>query len=356
METKIISFHKHNSIFHIALISFFFLLVALQSCKRKSEIPKPDVSGITVDATLHRFEKSLMAADGKTYKHIIDSLKTTDSAFYNLFAADVLNMPLSDTTYNTADTLYKYMITDSYMNRLYDSVESLYDNVEDVEHEISQAFKYYKYYFPDSALPKLYTYIAPFVYQVVMNDSALGIELNMYMGKHFSYYSAFAANLPQYMLVHFNRQNIPVNVMRMMMDGALPKLSADATLLDNMINEGKMLYYLDLVLPDTEDSIKIGFTDAQINWCRENESNIWKFFAGEELLFSKRMQDKQRYLNDAPTSYKLPAESPGKTAVWVGWQIVRAYMYHNKNFSIHQLFNETDALKILKGSNYGGNE
>ena len=138
------------------------------------------------------------------------------------------------------------------------------------------------------------------------------------------------------------------------MNGNIPSLGADASLLDEMIAEGKMLYYLDLMLPDTQDSIKIGFTREQTSWCIENESDMWKFFVGEELLFSKKMQDKYRYLKDAPNSYNMPKESPGKAAIWVGWQIVRNYMQHEKGISLNQLFNEMDAIKILKESNYSG--
>jgi hypothetical protein len=324
------------------------------ACKNKQSMKKPDISGISVDATMIRFEKKLMDANGANYKEILLGLEKEYPQFYNLYVHDVLNMPAGDTAYNVYDTLYKYVIADAYMLRLYDSVENLYADISDVQQQIETAFAYHKYYFPHDTLPQLYTYIAPFVYQVVLGDSVLGIELNMFMGKNFGYYSSFAANLPQYILYNFERKNITVQVMRMLMDKKIPGKGAEANLLDDMITEGKMLYYLDAVLPAVADSVKIGFSEKQISWCENTSADIWKFFAGEELLFSTSIQDKQRYIADAPTSYSMPAESPGRVAVWVGWQIVREYMHKNKNVSLQQLLQEIDALKILKESNYDG--
>ncbi|MBC8172425.1 MAG: hypothetical protein H7X71_00850 [Chitinophagales bacterium] len=313
---------------------------------------KPNVEHIHVDVNIVRFEQTLMQADGRTYRSVIDSLKYQHPDFYNLFVHNILAMPENDPGYNIYDTLYKYMITDSYMNRLYDSVQNLYADMRDVESEIETAFTYYTYYFPSDTLPQVYTYIAPFVYQVAINDHALGIELNMYMGKNFAYYSSFAATLPQYLLYNFERRNIVVNIMRMLADGKIPAAGPEGTLLDDMITEGKMLYYLDLVLPDMADSVKIGFTQQQMDWCVQNEVEVWKFFAGEDLLFSKSLQDKQKYLGDASSTYHMPEESPGRVAVWVGWQIIREYMQKQKEITLQQLFAETDGLKILKESDY----
>lgn len=342
--------HKHKSFFVIAAILVCVFLI--QSCGENNKIKTPDVSDIPVDVHFIRFEQALMQADGKNYIQVLDSLKALYPEFFRLYTGNVLNMPLHDSTYQVYDTLYHYMIADKYMLRLQDSVQQVYAHVDDVEKDVKQAFQYYLYYFPDSTLPQIFTYIAPFVYQVVLGDSVLGIELNMFLGNNFSYYSSFAANLPQYLLYRFRRENIPVSIMRMMADGSIASLGADASILDDMLYEGKMMYYLDLVLPKVPDSVKIGFSAEQIAWCKDNEEEIWKFFAGEELLFSKRIQDKQKYIGEAPTSQGMPEESPGRTAVWVGWQIIKQYMRNNPDVTIHQLFADTASYEILRKSNY----
>lgn len=343
---------KHTTFFYFALISLITLATA--GCSKKNTYSDPDVSNIPMEVHAIRFEQQLMRANGSNYRTVLDSLKMAYPEFFSLYFNDILSIPLRDTAYNAYDTIYKYIITDKYMLRLYDSVSVIYPTVSDVEADIKKAFQYYHYYFPEDTLPQVYTYIAPFVYQVFLGDSVLGIELNMFMGKHFSYYSSFAANMPQYMLYNFDKKNIAVQVMRMLQDKRIPGRGPEASLLDDMIAEGKMMYYLDRVLPGVPDSVKIGYSAAQIKWCEDNAEDIWKFFAGEELLLSTRTQDKQRYIGDAPTSYNMPGESPGKMGVWLGWQIIRAYMDQNKEMPLTELFADTNSLEILKQSNYEG--
>ncbi|MBK6732349.1 MAG: hypothetical protein IPG60_15810 [Bacteroidetes bacterium] len=342
--------HKLKVFLSIAASAICILIYS--SCGNKNKIKTPDVSNIPVDVHFIRFDQSLMQANGRNYVEVIDSLKELYPEFFTLYTNNVLNIPLKDSSYNIYDTLYSYMISDKYMLRLYDSVQHIYSNMSDVEADVAKAFQYYKYYFPDSTLPQVFTYIAPFVYQVVLGDDVIGVELNMFLGKNFSYYSSFAANLPKYLLYRFRKENIPVSIMLMLADGSVTSLGANASLLDDMLYEGKQMYYLDLVLPKVADSVKIGFNKSQIEWCENNEADIWKFFAGEELLFSKRMQDKQQYIGEAPTTKGMPEESPGRVAIWMGWQIIRKYMHNNPNITIQQLFADTASYEILRKSNY----
>lgn len=113
----------------------------------------------------------------------------------------------------------------------------------------------------------------------------IGVELNMFLGKNFSYYSSFAANLPKYLLYRFRKENIPVSIMLMLADGSVTSLGANASLLDDMLYEGKQMYYLDLVLPKVADSVKIGFNKSQIEWCENNEADIWKFLQVKNYYF-----------------------------------------------------------------------
>jgi hypothetical protein len=39
----------------------------------------------------------------------------------------------------------------------------------------------------------------------------------------------------------------------------------------NIISQGKLMYFVDAMLPDMHDSLKIGYTAAQLKWCQNNE-------------------------------------------------------------------------------------
>ena len=99
-----------------------------------------------------------------------------------------------------------------------------------------------------------------------------------------------------------------------------------------MIYFGKTLYFKDVMLPETFDEIKIGYTKEQLNWATINEENIWQHFVENEMLFSTDNKLPARFINPAPFSkfnLELDGESPGRLGQYIGWQIVRAYAKNN---------------------------
>jgi hypothetical protein len=58
------------------------------------------------------------------------------------------------------------------------------------------------------------------------------------------------------------------------------------TLLDNMIFNGKILYLLDAMLPETDDSLIIAYKNSQLEWCKTNEAFIWAHLLENKLLYS----------------------------------------------------------------------
>ena len=112
---------------------------------------------------------------------------------------------------------------------------------------------------------------------------------------------------------------------------------------------------MDQILPDnTADTIKIGYTGAQIAWCEQFEGNIWAYLLENELLYQTDYQKIQTYLTDGPFTPQLGENrsSAPKLGVWMGWQIVRKYMEENPSVTLQQLMNETDAQKVLTRAKY----
>jgi hypothetical protein len=122
-------------------------------------------------------------------------------------------------------------------------------------------------------------------------------------------------------------------------------------LLGQMIYYGKLLYFTDLMAPDANDSIKIGYTSEQVKWCVQNQSQMWAYYLEQKLLYNTNEIEYMKYISDGNTTQGFPKGAPAKTAQWIGWQIVKAYMQRN-NVSLLQLLNEKDAQKILDESGY----
>jgi len=120
-----------------------------------------------------------------------------------------------------------------------------------------------------------------------------------------------------------------------------------------MINNGKRLYVLDKLLPYTPDSIKLAYTQKQVDWCIKNEPDLWAYLLSEDLLYSIKADVWAKLVNPSPTGTpKMPTDSPGRAGNWLGMQIVKAYMQRNSNVSLEQLLANKDAQLILDKSKY----
>jgi uncharacterized protein YjaZ len=119
-----------------------------------------------------------------------------------------------------------------------------------------------------------------------------------------------------------------------------------------MIEKGKLLYFLDAMMPEAHDTIKIAYSGQQLDWCQANESNLWAFLIENELLFSSDYEKTHKLIIDGPFTSFFPDGSPGRTGWWVGWQIVRSFMEDNTNVTLPQLMEELTARQILDNAAY----
>jgi len=121
--------------------------------------------------------------------------------------------------------------------------------------------------------------------------------------------------------------------------------------LNRMIYNGKIMYFLDQILPETHDSVKISYTPTQLEWCTQSESEMWTFLVENKILFKSDYMEIKRYFDDGPFTASFPRQSPARTGIWLGWQIVRSYMKNN-TVSLNELMLDKDYQKILNLSKY----
>ena len=111
---------------------------------------------------------------------------------------------------------------------------------------------------------------------------------------------------------------------------------------------------MDAVMPEISDTLKIGYTKEQLNWCKEYESGIWAYFIENNLLYESDYLKIQKYLAEAPFTPGIgeKSNSAPKLGIWTGWQIVKKYMNKNPELSLQHLMLEENAQKILTESKY----
>jgi hypothetical protein len=227
-----------------------------------------------------------------------------------------------------------------------------YPDLAFLEDDLTKLFGSIKAGHPEFVVPKVYTYVSGLLFEspVTYLDSIMIIGLDMFLGRDFEPYRA--VGLPVYMTRRMEQENIIPECARQIALNLTPDNQQLNTLLDFMIMHGKVLYTMDRYLPGTHDSLKIGYTEDQIEWCSENEASVWRLLVDQEMLYKSDAFINNRFIQDGPFTAGLPEGSPAMLGRYIGWQIVRSYMKKHSGTELNQLFDIADSQQILSKSGY----
>jgi len=341
VSTFVLTFFDMKKLFN----SFVLIVITLLfvSCNENKQ-DKPDFD-ITlkekIPVKINRYEKALFEIDTADFQN---GLKEIQQEFLPFLAAN-----LDDTA--NVNQLYQF-VSDTQLVSLYGQTEKVFPDLGSLETQLSDAFSRYAYFFPDKKLPTVYSYVSDMYYEypVVKKDTVMVVALDVYLGADFPIYSRLG--LPYYRVRCMAPEYIPVDVMKMLYFDELAPVYKQKTLLDRMIDGGKMMVYLDAVLPNTPDSLKICYPQKKLDWAIANEKNIWGFLIENNLLYSTDYDTQTKLIQDGPFTTGFSNESPARLGIWLGWQIVSDYVIKHPETSLEQLFNNTDSQQILKESGY----
>jgi gliding motility-associated lipoprotein GldB len=336
---------------HLQIYLFFLICLAALSCNNKKSV---DISNINLNIPIERFDQELSGLNSNSISEIAPVLRKKYTWFYDDYMEKMVGAgPTWDTVYYT--NLRSILRNKDYLE-LSSTVAKTFPSLEKQQLELNQAFRYIKYYYPKQKFPRLISFISGFAVQTPIGNDYIGIGLDMFLGKNGDrFYPALRQSIPQYISRRFNPENISPRVIEAFIrEEMFLENDADRTLISKMVYNGKILYFMDSVLPAITDILKIGYSTEQLEWCKENEAGIWAYFLENDLLFESDYMKIQRYLSEAPFTPGLGENSSSapKLGVWTGWQIVRQYMEKNPDISVQQLMLEKDAQKILAGSKY----
>ncbi len=327
----------------------FASLICFVACKDKRDIP--DVSDIKADVTVKRFERDFFSIDTNQIETSLNKLQQQYGPFLNDYLYNILSLP------SVPDSVVKNVKLFMHDYKpFYDSVQQTFSSFDKQEKEIKRGLQFVKYYFPKYELPKqIITFVGPFEgYSNVLTSSGIAVGLQLYMGNNFTAYKTdfFREVYPDYQSRRFEAGYISVNSMTNIINDIYPTQSGTKTLIEQMIEEGKRMYLLDMVLPETADSLKTGYTAAQLKGCYDNEAAIWNYFIENNLLYINDPSQIRDYTNDAPRTETLGPQSPGNIGLFIGWQIVKKWMNERgKATNMEQLI-QTDDKQIFQEAKY----
>lgn len=339
---------KKKSDFFSCSILFFALLFFIASCNTTHT---PDISNIQVELKLNRFDKDLFSLTDSGYNVQIDSLLKKYPILFPFYFREIGGWNIAaDSGTAWKDSIWNY-VQSSYSQALYDSTLLRFNDLSDFEKELQQAFRYYKFYFPQALIPEVNTLInAPPAFTV--GNEVLCISLDKYLGPSSAFYLYESEPIPNYLLRRFKPEFMVSNCMHVMATANFEFSMSGKKLLDAMIYNGKILFLKQQVLPLSADSVISGFQAIDLEWCVDNEPEIWKFFIEKKLLYNPDPLEFSKYVTEGPSTSGMPQASPGNIGSWVGWRIVEAYMKKNPSVTLQQLMEEQDAQKILTASKY----
>jgi hypothetical protein len=256
------------------------------------------------------------------YPYQLTRIKEKYGDFFEIY--NHLIIRIGDTGSPAYEQQLRRFLTDFDIYRLRNETRAAFPALDDIESEIEKGFRHYMYYFPGYTVPRIYTFISGFNQSIVVADGILAIGLDKYLGPDHKFYSQL--QLPLFQRNKMYADRIPADCLT---GWAMTEFEFDEgkdDLLSNMIYQGKLLYFADRMLPHQHDTIKTGFTKAQLEWCRKNERQMWTYLVENKLLFSTDSKIIGTYINEGPFTSGFPRESPARAAVWLGWQIVDSYM------------------------------
>ncbi|WP_293306915.1 gliding motility lipoprotein GldB [Pedobacter sp. UBA5917] len=333
---------KHWQIYLIFLFAITFI-----SCTHNN---RPDVSNIQVNIRIERFDNELFAGKNRNIDAVNQQLSSKYGVFYDDFIHRILDSKYSNT--ESLSNLYR----DQAYTDLTKEVDSVFPNLKTQEDGLNETFKYIKYYYPKAKIPKFISFASGFAYQMPVGDNYLGIGLDMFLGKDSKFYKAIVQSVPMYLSRRFAPEYIVPRVAETYAHEELfAEPDEDRTLLSKMIFQGKILYFLDQILPENiGDSTKIGYTQQQLDWAQNFEGDIWAYFLENNFLYETDYQKIQVFLSEGPFTPGLGEnrDSAPKLGVWMGWQIVRKYMKEHPDVTLQQLMADNDTQKILNQSKY----
>jgi len=328
-------------------LAFILIIVVFISCGR--DTLKVDVSEVEIpEMTINRMEQDVFNMDINHSEAAVQRLQKKYGKFFNSYMIGVLNNGgIQDSS--KANKL-KQFISDKDMREAYNDCQKKFSNIDNLNEEFSQSFKYFKHYFPNRNLPKVVTMMSGFNYAIVTLDSTLGIGLEMYLGSKNKFYPMLG--LPHYKTNFMNKESILPDAMRGWMLNEFPYMMNKSDFLSEIMYMGKIMYLTDALAPSISDTLKTQYTKQQTEYCTQNEFNMWSYFIAQKLLYITDHAEIMKFTTDGPFTSAFSKNAPPRVGYWIGRQIIKQYIKNNPDITIEQLMNEKDAQKILTKAKY----
>ncbi len=321
---------------------FLFCITLFFSCSSSTDKRKIDVSKVEINnITIGRYDQALFKIDKSKLKLELQRIQPQFPMFLDGDLNDTLNLK------RMADYL-----NDTLLISVYNDCQVRLPDLAATEEQLTRAFRHFKYYFPRMTVPDVYCYISGFDYEYPVQyfEDHLLIAIDLYMGA--DYYRYRKLGLANYIIRRFSKEYIVRDCLFAMAQAQIDRNHAGSALLDQMISQGKLLWFADAMLPDLPETILLDYTPTQWEWAVKGEAIVWAFLIENEMLYSTEMQPIQKFIADGPFTSYFGADSPPRLGAFIGWRIVTSYMNRHTDITPDKLMKNYNSQEILNQSGY----
>lgn len=313
------------------ILALAALVVVTASCGRKGEAVR-----------FERFEKVLFDTPA-------DQLQTKLSQQRSRFATPLINCEPENPMYMQQLATF---VGDPIAKEIYRLTDSCYGDLGWLEKELSSAMGRARR-MSDSVAPKrYYTMITgdmeDYRNRVFCYGGDLVLSIDHYVlpyTKHLGYF-----NCPMYIVNLSDRRYMAADCMAAVARSRIAMPEGEPMLLDYIVMEGKVQYFLEQTMPSTPDTIRLRYTAQQLGWIEHSEKDVWGYFLKNDLLYERDMARIHNFIDEAPKTNAFRNSAP-RTTDYLGLQIVRAYMKRS-GASLDELFANSDSQAILQRSGF----
>ncbi len=324
------------------------IVLYIFSCDVKNSV---DVSKVEVDFKSENFYKDFLQFDTTRCSDQVQIFQNKYPHFFNFYLDTLMNVGGINTVGDGLCPKISFLLNNKDLKFLADTINLVYPNLENTEAEILDMYRHVKYYEPQWQAPKVIFFDGGLrLWSVVMYQDFLGVGLDMYLGKDFQYYAS--RSVPEYMKYAMEPEQIPIQMAKVIYDDAyFFDINTASDFLQMMIESGKRILYLEYVIPNADGAARFAISPEKYQWMVDNEGEIYNYFIRQDMIYSTEMKDNLKYIQEAPHSQGMPAESPGQTGVFIGYRILKAYM-EQTDASLMETIKNPDYKTLFERSKY----
>ncbi len=326
------------------------LLILCSACHKKEKVATPTLTKTQetkvkeVKVSIKRYEQALFELDANKLAEGMESL-------YGQYPDNLVSNGCWKNPQMIA--ALKGYLSDPTIRDLYKEVQKQYPNTDDLNRELTAAFKQYLKHFPDAVIPNVYTLIPGMDFStpaVFGYEDNLFICLDMYLGKDCKYYAL--AGMPKFIAARCDRKYMATDCFS---QGICYRHLPDKTpvsALDNMIEAGKKLFFTQTIFPEKAEKDIIKYSEDHYQWAKKHEAAVWQYLIEKNMLYSKDEDVIRRLIDETPFTRDFGNDSPGRMGCYMGWRIVQSYMQNHPETTLAELMANTKSQEILTNSGY----